>query len=143
MIDGAAEAVRCINRSGYLAIVVTNQPVIARGDVTWEELELIHRKMEMRLGEKSAYIDDIFVCPHHPDGGFPGEVAAYKTVCNCRKPKPGLLLQAAEKYNIDLNESWMIGDHPKDIQAGQAAGCRTAIVSESVSLLGVVTEIGF
>lgn len=143
LIDGAAEAIRHINRSGYLAIVVTNQPVIARGDVTWEELELIHRKMETLLGEQGAYIDDIFVCPHHPDSGFPGEVSAYKMDCNCRKPKPGLLLQAAEKYNIDLTESWMIGDRFQDAQAGQAAGCRTVTVSESVNLLDAVKRIGF
>ncbi len=143
LIDGAAEAVRRINQSGYLAIVVTNQPVIARGDVTWDELKLIHRKMETLLGEKGAYIDDIFVCPHHPDKGFPNEVPAYKCDCDCRKPKPGLLLQAAEKYNIDMTESWMIGDRPQDIQAGQAAGCRTAVVSEGMSLLDTVKRIGF
>lgn len=143
LLNGAAEAIRIINQSGYLAIVVTNQPVIARGDVTWGELDRIHHKMETLLGEQGAYIDDIFACPHHPDSGFPGEVAAYKMDCNCRKPKPGLLLQAAEKYNIDLAESWMIGDSPQDIQAGQAAGCRTAAVSESVNLLDVVKRIGF
>lgn len=141
LIDGAAEAVRHINRSGYLAIVVTNQPVIARGDVTWEELHEIHCKMETLLGEKGAYLDDIFICPHHPDSGFPGEVKAYKIECDCRKPKPGLLLQAAEKYNIDLKESWMIGDSSQDMQAGQAAGCRTAAVSEDRSLLDAVREI--
>jgi len=143
LIDGAAEAVRRINQSGYLAIVVTNQPVIARGDVTWAELEMIHRKMETLLGEKGAYIDDIFVCPHHPDKGFPGEVAAYKMECDCRKPKPGLLLHAAKQYNIDLSESWMIGDSPQDAQAGQAAGCRTATVSEGMSVLDTVKRIGF
>lgn len=141
LIDGAAEAIRRINQSGYLAIVVTNQPVIARGDVTWGELHHIHCKMETLLGEKGAYIDDIFVCPHHPDSGFPGEVKAYKIECDCRKPKPGLLLQAAEKYNVDLHESWMIGDSPRDTQAGQSAGCQTATVIGDRSLLDVVGEI--
>jgi len=141
LIDGVAEAVRYINQSGYLAIVVTNQPVIARGDVTWEELELIHHKMETLLGEKGAYIDDIFVCPHHPDSGFPGERSAYKIECDCRKPKPGLLIQAAKKYHIDLTESWMIGDHPQDAQAGQAAGCRTITLTEQINLLDAVKEI--
>jgi len=143
LIDGAAEAVRRINQSGYLAIVVTNQPVIARGDVTWDELNLIHCKMETLLGEEGAYIDDIFVCPHHPEKGFPNEVPAYKYDCDCRKPKPGLLMQAAEKYNIDLTESWMIGDRPQDAQAGQVAGCRTAVISEGMSLLDTVKRIGF
>lgn len=141
LINGATEAIRCINQSGYLAIVVTNQPVIARGEVTWEELDLIHCKMETLLGEGGAYIDDIFVCPHHPDIGFLGEVVAYKKECDCRKPKPGLLLRAAEKYNIDIEESWMIGDSYSDIQAGQAAGCRTATVSKEVNLLSVIKRI--
>jgi len=143
LIDGAAEAVRRINQSGYLAIVVTNQPVIARGDVSWGELDEMHKKLETLLGREGAYLDDIFVCPHHPDRGFPGERPEYKMVCMCRKPKPGLLFQAAEKYNIDLAESWMIGDSNRDMAAGQAAGCRTVIVSESVNLLDAVKKIGF
>lgn len=142
LLDGAAEAIRRINQSGYLAIVVTNQPVIARGEVTREGLEEIHRKMETLLGQEGAYLDDIFVCPHHPDKGFPGEVPAYKMECECRKPKPGLLLRAAEKYNIDLTESWMIGDQRQDVQAGEAAGCRTMLVDEQIDLLEAVKEIG-
>lgn len=129
LIDGAAEAIRQINRSGYLAIVATNQPVIARGEMSWEELYAIHNKMETLLGQEGAYVDDIFICPHHPDKGFSGERPEYKIVCGCRKPKPGLLLQAAEKYNIDLAKSWMIGDSPTDEQAGQDAGCRTIITN--------------
>lgn len=141
LLDGAAEAIRKINQSGYLAIVVTNQPVIARGEVTWEGLDEIHCKMETLLGQQGAYVDDIFICPHHPDKGFPREVPAYKIDCDCRKPKPGLLLQAAEKYNIDLRNSWMIGDQPQDIAAGKAAGCQTIIVSEDFSLLDAIHQI--
>lgn len=141
LIDGTAEAIRCINRSGCLAIVVTNQPVIARGDVTWERLDEIHRKMETLLGQEGAYLDDIFICPHHPNSGFPGEVPAYKIQCDCRKPKPGLLFRAAEKYNIDLAQSWMIGDSQSDMEAGKAAGCRTALVSESVTLYDAIKPI--
>ena len=141
LVEGAAETIRLINRSGYLAIVVTNQPVIARGEVTWEGLEEIHCKMETLLGEKGAYLDDIFVCPHHPDKGFPGEVEQYKIDCACRKPKPGLLLQAAEKYNIDLAESWMIGDQPLDVQAGQRAGCQGVLLSETESILEAAKNI--
>ncbi|MGN0383718.1 MAG: D-glycero-beta-D-manno-heptose 1,7-bisphosphate 7-phosphatase [Eubacterium sp.] len=123
LLDGVAEAIKAINKSGYMAIVVTNQPVIARGDVTWEELKEIHNKMETLLGEEGAYIDDIFVCPHHPDSGFEGERPEYKIKCDCRKPKPGMLLQAAQKYNIDLSRSFMIGDSQSDIEAGNQAGC--------------------
>ncbi len=128
LIDGAAEMIRKINQSGYLAIVVTNQPVIARGEVTWGQLREIHNKMETLLGEKGAYVDDIFMCPHHPDKGFPGEIVEFKIDCECRKPKPGMLFQAAKKYNIELAESWMVGDRERDMEAGRAAGCRTFMV---------------
>lgn len=138
LLDGAAEAIRRINQSGCLAIVVTNQPVIARGEVTWEGLDEIHRKLETLLGQEGAYLDDIFVCPHHPDKGFPGERPEYKVDCDCRKPKPGLLLQAAERYNIDLAGSWMIGDKPRDEAAGHAAGCRTVLLDETTTLLDAV-----
>jgi len=142
LLAGAAEAIRRINQSGYLAIVVTNQPVIARGEVTWEGLDEIHRKLETQLGREGAYLDDIFVCPHHPDKGFPGERPEYKLDCDCRKPKPGLLIQAAEKYNIDLAKSWMIGDDQRDVDAGTAAGCRTAVVTVGMNLLETVQRIG-
>ena len=128
LLPGAAEAIRRINASGYLAIVVTNQPVIARGEVTREQLREIHDKMETLLGREGAYVDAIYYCPHHPHRGYPGEVAELKIDCDCRKPKPGLLLQAAEDYNIDLTKSWMIGDSQSDMQAGEAAGCKTALV---------------
>lgn len=130
LIDGVAEAIRRINESGYLAIVVTNQPVIARGEVSFDELEEIHNKMETLLGNEGAYVDDIFYCPHHPHKGYVGEREEYKIDCECRKPKPGMLLQAAEKYNIDLQNSWMIGDGENDIEAGRNAGCKVAYVGE-------------
>jgi D,D-heptose 1,7-bisphosphate phosphatase len=141
LLDGAAEAIRRINQSGHLAIVVTNQPVIARGEVTWEGLDEIHRKMETLLGQEGAYLDDIFVCPHHPDRGFPGERLEYKMDCNCRKPRPGMLRKAAEKYNIDLAESWMIGDSQRDVVAGMAAGCQTVLLQKQLRLLDAVEDI--
>lgn len=128
LIDGVAEAIRKINESGYLAIVVTNQPVIARGEVTVEDLEEIHKKMETLLGAKGAYLDAIYYCPHHPHKGFEGEVPELKMDCECRKPKPGMLLKAAEDFNIDLSRSWMIGDGVNDIKAGKAARCKTALI---------------
>jgi histidinol-phosphate phosphatase family protein len=91
LIDGAADAIKKINSLGFLAIVVTNQPVIARGEVEPYTLELIHMKMETELGKHGAYIDDLFYCPHHPDKGFPGERSEFKIDCDCRKPKPGMI----------------------------------------------------
>lgn len=127
LIEGAAEAIKAINKSGYLAIVVTNQPVIARGDCTFEELQTIHDKMETELGKVGAFVDAIYVCPHHTDKGFEGERPEYKYNCDCRKPKPGLLLQAAEDFNIDLSESYMIGDSHRDVEAGENARVKKSV----------------
>lgn len=128
LIDGVAEAVKKINQSGFLAIVVTNQPVIARGEVSFEGLETIHNKMEMLLGKEGAYLDGIYFCPHHPHSGYEGEVKELKIDCDCRKPKPGMLLKAAEDFNIDLSQSYMVGDGENDIKAGKAAGCKTVLI---------------
>lgn len=130
LLPGVAEAIKKINTSGYLVIVVTNQPVIARGEVTKEELQHIHNKMETLLGTEGAYLDAIYYCPHHPHKGYDGEVPELKIDCECRKPKPGMLLKAAKDFNIDLANSWMIGDGENDIKAGIAAGCRTALIGE-------------
>ena len=128
LLDGVAEAIRKINASGYLAIVVTNQPIIARGEVSFTELQEIHNKMETLLGAEGAYIDAIYFCPHHPDKGFEGERVEYKISCDCRKPKPGMLLKAAEDFNIDLSRSWMVGDGQNDVEAGKNAGCKTVLI---------------
>lgn len=131
LIPGITEVIKKINDSGYLAIVVTNQPVIARGDCTFEELQEINEKMETLLGAEGAYIDDLFYCPHHPDKGFEGERVEFKIDCECRKPKPGMLLQAAEKYNIDLSASYMVGDDERDMEAGRRAGCKCVKVEKN------------
>jgi len=131
LIEGVSDAIRLINQSGYLAVVVTNQPVIARGEVTWDELHEIHRKMETLLGKDGAYINGLYICPHHPDKGFEGERPEYKFDCDCRKPKPGLILKAAQDFNINLSQSIMIGDSESDIQAGQNAGCKESILIET------------
>lgn len=123
LLPGVAEAIRRINNSEYLCIVVTNQPVIARGEVTVEGLQEIHNKMETLLGEHGAYIDGLYYCPHHPDKGFEGEVPELKIVCDCRKPMPGLLFKAASDFNIDLGSSWFIGDTENDVWVGKNAGC--------------------
>ena len=130
LLEGASAAIKEINNSGYLCIVVTNQPVIARGEVTYDQLEMIHHKMETLLGYEGAYIDGLYFCPHHPHKGYEGEIAELKFDCECRKPKPGMLLQAAKDFNIDLLESFMVGDSENDIQAGKAAGCRTVLIGE-------------
>ncbi|MBE5924460.1 MAG: D-glycero-beta-D-manno-heptose 1,7-bisphosphate 7-phosphatase [Lachnospiraceae bacterium] len=139
LIPGTAEAIKKINESGYLAIVVTNQPVIARGEVTVEELNEIHNKMERLLGEQGAYIDAIYYCPHHPDKGFEGEIPELKFDCDCRKPKPGMLFKAAEDFNIDLSQSYMVGDSENDIKAGEAAGCKTVLVKSGLKDLRAQT----
>lgn len=128
LLEGVAEAVKKINASGYLAIVVTNQPVVARGEVSFEELQMIHNKMETLLGNEGAYLDRIYFCPHHTDKGFEGEIEELKFDCECRKPKPGMLLMAAKEYNIDLSLSWMIGDGRNDVIAGKNAGCKTVLL---------------
>lgn len=130
LIEGVAEAIKRINASGYLCIVVTNQPVIARGEVTVPQLEEIHNKMETLLGLEGAYIDGLYYCPHHPHKGFEGEIPELKFDCECRKPKPGMLLNAAEEFNIDLSKSWMVGDGENDIKAGANAGCKTCLIGE-------------
>lgn len=131
LIDGVAEAIKKINASGYLAIVVTNQPVIARGEVTVPQLQEIHNKMETLLGLEGAYVDAIYYCPHHPHKGYEGEIPELKIDCDCRKPKPGMLLKAARDFNIDLSQSYMIGDGENDVKAGIAAGCKTVLLSSS------------
>lgn len=130
LIPGTENAIRKINDSGYLAIVITNQPVIARGEVSLEELLEIHNKLETFLGLQGAYVDAIYYCPHHPHKGYEGELPEYKIECECRKPKPGMLLKAAEDFNIDLSQSWMVGDEENDIKAGIAAGCKTVLLSD-------------
>ena len=131
LIKGAAEAVHRINGSEYLCIVTTNQPQIARGECTFETLQRIHEKMETELGLHGSFVDAIYFCPHHTDKGFEGERPEYKCDCMCRKPKPGMLLQAAEDFNIDLSQSFMIGDGWRDVEAGKAAGCKGSILIEA------------
>ncbi len=142
LIPGAAEAIKKINKSGYLAIVVTNQPVIARGECTFEELQLIHDKMETELGKEGAFIDGLYFCPHHTDKGFAGERPEYKCNCECRKPNAGLFLQAARDFNIDLSQSYMIGDGKNDVEAGNRAGCKESfLIADGDSLLTHVNKI--
>ncbi len=117
-----------INQSEFISIVITNQPVVARGEVSFEQLREINNKIETLLGKDGAYFDDLFFCPHHPYKGFEGEIPSLKFDCDCRKPKICLLLQAKEKYNIDSTKCYFVGDTTMDIQTGVNAGMKTILV---------------
>jgi histidinol-phosphate phosphatase family protein len=132
ILDGAAEAIKLINRSTFRAVVVTNQPVIARGLCDFSQLRAIHNKLEWDLAKYGSYIDRLYFCPHHPDSGYLGERPELKVVCSCRKPSTGMFEQAKLDLNIDLTGSWMIGDMTSDIRAGRSAG-----------LLSVLVETGY
>ncbi len=126
--DSVAEAIKLLNGSGWLTVVVTNQPVIARGECSYEELTNIHNKMETLLGNEGAYLDDIIYCPHHPDGGYEGEIPELKIKCNCRKPATGMIDNAIKKFNICAKHSYIIGDTTRDIQTGKNALLHTILV---------------
>jgi D,D-heptose 1,7-bisphosphate phosphatase len=140
LLPGAAEAVRKINKSGYLAILVTNQPVIARGDCTFEELAIIHNRLETLLGIEGAFLDAIYFCPHYPEKGFLGGCPGYKCACSCRKPSPGMLLKAANDFNIELSTSFMIGNSRSDMEAGENAGCIPVMIRPGYTLADFVSE---
>lgn len=128
MIPGSAEAVRALNRAGLRTVVVTNQPVLARGECTPGGLHRIHAKLDTELGREGAYLDALYFCPHHPHAGFPGEVAALKIDCDCRKPKTGLVRKAAAELNIDLEQSWIVGDSTADLLVARRSGLRSILV---------------
>jgi D,D-heptose 1,7-bisphosphate phosphatase len=131
LLPGAADAVRAINDSGFLAVLVTNQPVIARGECTLAELAEIHQKLEALLAQAGAHLDAIYFCPHHPDTGVAGERPEFKISCCCRKPAPGLLESATRDLNIDVSRSWMIGDSERDLGAAAAFGIPAVLVASN------------
>lgn len=125
----AAKAIKLINDSDFICIVVSNQPVVARNLCTLEEAWNINRKLEELLyKENGAYLDDIYICPHHPDKGYPEENKEYKINCDCRKPKIGMILEATKKHNIDLSKSYIVGDTTIDMMTGKNAGLKTIIL---------------
>ncbi|MET3462624.1 HAD-IIIA family hydrolase [Variovorax atrisoli] len=128
LLPHAAEAVRAFNNAEYRVVVVTNQPVLARGEASFGDLQRIHNRLESRLGDAGAYVDAIYFCPHHPDAGFAGEVPTLKIACNCRKPQPGMMHEAMTAMNIQAADSWMIGDSSADILAARRAGLRSVLV---------------
>ena len=122
-IPGAPQALRLLNEAGFLVVVVTNQSGVARGYYTEEDVAILHRHIAVELANAGAWVDAWYYCPHHPSGR-----GSYSLPCRCRKPLPGMLLEAARRYNIDLAASAMIGDKLVDMEAGIAAGCRTILV---------------
>lgn len=126
-----------------MSVFPTSKHLCSWAGLTPQNNESAGKKKTTRISREGAYLDDIFICPHHPDKGFPGERPEYKIDCDCRKPKPGLLFRAAEKYNIDLAKSWMLGDSQSDIDAGAAAGCSTMLLKEAISLPDAVKSIEF
>jgi len=128
LLPGVAEAIHLLNHNGWRVVVVTNQPVIAKGWCDEAELRRIHNKLETLLGKEHAFLDRIYHCPHHPDKGFAGERPELKIDCGCRKPKIGMIQQATAELNIDLKQSWLIGDTTTDIQTAKNAGLRSILV---------------
>ena len=119
LLPGAAEGIKHLNTAGFKVILITNQSGISRGYFTEAALGLVHEKMKADLAARGAHLDGIYYCPHHPDEN-----------CDCRKPKPKLILQAAEDHHVDLGRSYFIGDTAGDIAAGKAAGCRTVLIAQ-------------
>ncbi|MGN5480578.1 D-glycero-alpha-D-manno-heptose-1,7-bisphosphate 7-phosphatase [Cupriavidus basilensis] len=128
LLPGVEQAIRRLNRAEYRICVITNQPVLARGECTPEGLHQIHNKLETPLGNEGAYVDRIYYCPHHPDKGFAGEVPELKIDCDCRKPNTGMIDTAVAELNLDRARSWLIGDTTSDLLAARRAGVRSILV---------------
>jgi D-glycero-D-manno-heptose 1,7-bisphosphate phosphatase len=118
LLPSSIEAIRLINGAGLLAVVTTNQSGVARGYFSPELVEAVHAKLLASLSEAGAHLDVVYYCPHHPSEGAP----PWRAACECRKPKPGMILRAARENDIDLSRSWVVGDSVVDIEAGAAAG---------------------
>ena len=127
LLDGVAEALIEFGAMGYKLIVVSNQSGVARGIVTEKVLGEIHKRLEQLLAEKGVYLDRIYYCPYHPDGVIP----KYRKESDWRKPNPGMLLAATEELDINLGQSWVIGNSSRDIEAGLRAGCKTILINHS------------
>jgi len=125
LLDGAAEAVKEVQLLGYKTVVVSNQPGIAKGILTEEMLEQVHGRLRDLIGGQGASLDAIYYCPYHPDGAVP----KYRRDSDWRKPKPGMLMAAADEMSIDLAKSWIVGDSLRDTEAGRSVGCRTILIN--------------
>ena len=119
LLPGAAEAIKKLNKNSFKVIITTNQSGVGRNYFTEKDLTLIHQKMIELLQKEGAHLDDIYYCPHHPE-----------EACSCRKPLPGMIVEAAIEHDIDIKESYCIGDSERDIEAGKTAGCKTILIKE-------------
>lgn len=128
LVPGAAEALRALRQAGFRIVVVTNQPVIARGEASEADIAAVHRKLEWELGRDGAYVDGIYLCPHHPDSGFPGERRELKIACDCRKPATGMVDRACAELHLDREGSWLVGDQTRDLELARRAGLRSVLV---------------
>lgn len=135
-IDGAREAIKFCNDAGYLAILITNQSGIARGLFTEDDVDKLHDFVQAELKKFGAHLDGVYVCPHHVEG----TVEPYNVECDCRKPKPGLILRACEDFDIDPKQSYMIGDKQRDVDAGLNAGCK-GYLFDGKNLLDAVKDM--
>lgn len=133
---GAVEALAQLKQFGFLLILVSNQSGVARGLFTEEALHRLQDGLQKKLASEGVPIDGFFFCPHHPEGKLP----AYAMECECRKPKPGMILAAAKQYNVELSRSWMIGDILDDIEAGNKAGCKTILIDNGNETLWKFSE---
>lgn len=124
VLPKTGEAIKELNRLGFLVIVITNQAVVARGWLTEEEIDHIHGVLIERLSKKGAKIDAIYYCPHHPEANL----KKYRVKCLCRKPNPGMILKAASEFDINFRKSFMVGDNTKDILAGKKVKVKTILV---------------
>lgn len=142
ILPGVLEALLKFKEKNYLRIVITNQPAVARGLISEEEVKQLHRYINLQLNN---LIDDFYFCPHHPEmhPDVPEHAKKYRIACNCRKPAPGMLQQAAKDFNIDLPQSWMIGDMISDIVMGQAAGCKTILIKSAANERVIVSSQSF
>jgi len=129
LIEGAADAVERLRKAGAYVAVITNQSVVARGLIDEPGLGLVHERLKSLLADSGTKVDEILYCPHHPERGHPeADDPVYRRDCECRKPKPGMILDSARRNGIDLGSSFMVGDSTRDIGAGAAAGCRTILL---------------
>lgn len=133
LVFGATQAIKLLNKKGYLAIVVTNQPGVARNIMTEKGLALVNLELERRIVHAKAYLTALYVCPHHPDKGYPEENKKLKIKCDCRKPNIGLIKKAVEDHDIDLSKSYMIGDSTTDLQLAKNAGLKSVLVKTGYS----------
>lgn len=129
LLPGVGPALRRMRQGGYRLVVLTNQPVIARGEATEAEVADIHRRLEWELGKEGAFVDGIYLCPHHPDSGFPGERPELKGPCDCRKPGTALVEQACHEHRLDSSRSWMVGDQTADIELARRTGLKSILVA--------------